>query len=45
MFVFQLMATSTNLLLVMLILSTPIVAVGVIVYAIGIVRMSRPDTN
>lgn len=42
---FQVMEMSTNLLLFMLILSTPMIVIGIIVYAIGIARMSRPDTK
>ena len=42
---FGFMAGETNLLLFMLTVSTPMIVVGAIVYAIGIVRMSRPDKN
>ncbi|TFG26602.1 hypothetical protein EU528_14105 [Candidatus Thorarchaeota archaeon] len=42
---FEVMAINANLLLFMLILSTPMIVIGAIVYVIGIVRMSRPDTK
>ena len=45
MFGFQLMSISSNLLIFMLALSTPMIVIGAIVYVIGITRMSRPDTN
>ncbi|TFG97816.1 hypothetical protein E4H12_07680 [Candidatus Thorarchaeota archaeon] len=42
---FNFMNEGGNLLIFMLIVSTPLIVVGAIVYAIGIVRMSRPDTK
>ncbi|GAH43845.1 unnamed protein product, partial [marine sediment metagenome] len=40
-----LMIEGGNMILFMLIVSIPMIVVGAIVYAIGVVRMSRPDKN
>jgi len=40
---FVLIIESGNMILFMLIVSIPLIVVGAIVYAIGVVRMSRPD--
>ncbi len=42
---FNFMNAGGDLLIFMLIMSTPMIVVGAIVYAIGIVRMSRPSTK
>ena len=39
------MMASTDLVLFMLVLSTPMIVIGAIVYVIGVARMSRPDTK
>jgi len=45
MFGFQLMNMGAGLLLFMIVMSTPMMVIGAIVYAIGVARMSRPDTK
>lgn len=42
---FVLIIEGGNMILFMLIVSIPMIVVGAIVYAIGVVRMSRPDKN
>jgi len=39
------MMASTDLVLFMLVLSTPMIVIGAIVYVIGVARMSRPDSK
>ena len=41
----QIMIASMDLVLFMLVLSTPMIVIGAIVYVIGVARMSRPDTK
>ena len=42
---FEVMAINASILLFMLIMSTPMIVIGAIVYVIGIARMSKPDTK
>jgi hypothetical protein len=42
---FSLMTTLQSLPLILLIASTPMVAIGAVIYAVGIARMSRVDTT
>jgi len=41
----MIMMASTDLVLFMLVLSTPMIVIGAIVYVIGVARMSRPDSK